>query len=506
MAVPAAAELPPSAAPFSTRVPWWRQIRVRVTATLAGLVLFVAGSLFLTNWHVRRAALLEEFRAWVESVAGLGAVALDGDAISRIEVQADAVTPEFAAAKERLERIRVFKQLTPDEIYVLRPAPDGGPFESEFVVMTDKVPFVGNLYSIPPENQNAYRQALEGGRVTSTGIYTDLEGTWISGYAPITNAAGKTVALLEVDSEISRFERALARELAWEALVTGVALLAALLPAFYLGNRLTQGARELSSGMRRFEAGQMDARVELGSKDEIAAMADGFNRMARSVGDRLRLLPFVSRFTAQAVEKSRSVENWLMGTEREVVVLITDVRGFTAASRQMQPADLIQALNTLLAMQTDVIAAHGGDIDKFMGDAVLAVWPAAGDGPEQAAACALALQAKMGETRPAWVQRNVADAVRSEVALGAALHVGAVVMGAVGSEARRDFTVIGHTVNFTAHLCAAAGRGQILVTEAFWRRLPEKLQGCFPHSTGVRLKHASEETVVRTQSVVAPKT
>lgn len=490
-----------SSAPFLVRLPWWRQIRVRVTATLAGLVLFVAGALFVTNWQIRRATVLESFQNLVVSVGGMGAVALDGDAIQLIEIEPDALTPQFAEEKRKLEALRVFNGLTPAEIYVLRPAAEGGEHEAEFVVMTHEAPFVGNRYTIRPENQAAYHAALRDGVVTHTDIYEDEHGTWISGYAPIRNDAGEVVALLEVDAEISRFEEALADEFMVEALVTLAALLAAIGPAFYLGNRLTQGARALAQGMRRFESGQMDARVELSSKDEIAAMAAGFNRMAQSVGDRLRLLPFVSRFTAQAVAKSRTVENWLEGVEREVVVLMTDVRGFTAASREMKPTELINALNGLLATQTEIVAEHGGDVDKFMGDAVLAVWPAVDDAVERAAKCALALQAKMSETRPAWVRRDPARPVLGEVALGAALHVGPVVMGAVGSAARRDFTVIGHTVNFTAHLCATAGRGEVLVTEELWSRLPRAMQARFGRERRVRLKHAAEETVVRVPGV-----
>lgn len=483
------------------RVRWWRQIRVRVTATLAGLVLFVAGALFLTNWQLRRATLLDQFQDWVAAVGGAGAVALNGDEISSIEIEADALTPEFKKAKERLERIRRRADLSPAEIYVLRPVADGAPYEAEFVVMTHETPFVGSRYFIRPENRGAYDSALRSGAVMTTGIYQDEHGHWISGYAPVIDASGRTVALLEVDTEVGRYEAALRRELAVEALVTTVALAAALVPAFFLGTRLTQGARKLASGMKKFENGDIDARVELDSGDEIAAMAASFNRMARSVGERLQLLPFVSRFTAQAVEKSRTVDNWLEGVERDVVVMMTDVRGFTAASREMTAAELIAALNQLLALQSAIITHHGGDIDKFMGDAVLAVWPATDDGSERAARCALALQAKMSETRPAWgVKRGGVDAVLSEVALGAALHVGTVVMGAVGSEARRDYTVIGHTVNFCAHLCAAAGRGEILVTTALWSALPGSLQNRFAKTKTVKLKHAAAETPVHTQT------
>jgi adenylate cyclase len=489
-----------STTPFLTRVPWWRQIRVRVTATLAGLVLFVAGALFFTNWQIRRAAVLQEFQDWVVSVGALGVVALDGDAIALIEVEADALTPEFDFARRQLQRIRDIKGISEEEIYVLRPVSDGGEYVAEFVVMTHAAPFVGSRYTIRPENRDAYREALAEARTTHTAIYEDEHGTWISAYAPILDGEGRVTALLEVDREISRFEAALARELQVEALVTLAALLAALGPAFYLGNRLTQGARNLAREMKRFEGGDMRARAELESGDEIAGMAEGFNRMAQSVGERLQLLPFVSRFTARAVEKSRAVENWLEGTEHEVVILITDVRGFTAASSALKPAELVESLNNLLTLQTEVIAAHGGDIDKFMGDAVLAVWPAEDGGLERAARCALALQARMNETRPAWGPAGGAAAVMREVSLGAALHAGPVVTGAVGSEARRDFTVIGHTVNVTAHLCATAGRGEVLVTETTWARLPADLRARYGRVKRVRLKHATEETPVRSQA------
>jgi class 3 adenylate cyclase/HAMP domain-containing protein len=478
----------PNSSPFAITIPWWRQLRFRAAMAMAGLSLLVSGALFLTNFMMGRAEVLEQFQRRAEAIAGTGAVAINGDDLALIEFQLDYLTDEFQLARSLLEQIRVRNDLTREEIYVLRPVPGESDFETEFVVMTAESPYIANRYQIREENRPAFLRALKEGKVTSTDIYQSDVGEWISGYAPILNAANETVAVLEVAAKVDRYNDALRDKILIEAAVTGFALMIGLVAVFFLAGRLTSGIELLALAIKRFERGETDVKLELTSRDEIAAMAETFNSMAYSVGEKLKLLPFVSQFTAQAVEKSRYVDNWMEGQEREAAILMTDVRGFTRSAQDMAPADLLRQLNDLLALQTEVVVLHGGSVDKFMGDAVLAIFSGYPDNLERATRCGKELFSRVRTQTSDWPQ---------SWALGGAMGQGKVIFGAVGSEARRDYTVIGNVVNRTAHLCGAAAPWEFLVTPEDWERLPDALQLIFPDEVPIKTKHEEEPKMMR---------
>jgi adenylate cyclase len=313
-------------------------------------------------------------------------------------------------------------------------------------------------------------------------------GEWISGYAPIRNSAQETVAVLEVDAKVDRYNRALRDKILIEALVTGFALVIGLFSVLFLTGRLTSGIESLAREIKRFERGEPVTKLNLTTKDEIAAMADSFNSMAYSVGEKLKLLPFVSQFTAQAVEKSRFVENWMDGQEREAAILMTDVRGFTKSAQDMSPAELLRRLNDLLALQTEVVTKHGGSVDKFMGDAVLAIFSGHADNLERAAQCGRELFSKVQTQTNDWPQ---------SWALGGAITAGKVIFGAVGSAARRDYTVIGNAVNQSAHLCGAARPWELLLPPETWAKLPASFQAYFPEEVPVATKHQVDPVPMR---------
>lgn len=474
--------VPTSTSPFITHIAWWRRLRVKVLLAMIGVALFVSGALFATTLWLRQASLLEQFQLFVTTIAGTGAVAINGEDLKLIEVSFDAVTPEFQAAQRTLAVIRERTGLTEDELYILRPLGDPEGYMTEFVVMTHALPFIGNRYEIRVENREAYRRALAEKAVTHTAIYDDAHGTWISGYAPIFDEAGEVVAVLEADAEIGRYFEALWREILLEGGVTFGALLIALVPIWYFTRGLTRGITQLAGAIRHFENGQTAVELSLDSKDEIAAMAETFTRMSLSVSERLKLLPFVSRFTAAAVQKSAYVEDWLDGREREAAVLMTDVRGFTNSSSRFAARDLVRHLNDLLAVQSDLVIKHGGDVDKFMGDAVLAVFMGHPDNLERAVRCGKEIMEQVREQVRDWPEGW---------SLGGAVNAGVVVVGAVGSSARRDFTVVGHTVNTTAHLCAAARPWELLIQPEAFARLDPQLQHVFDDEIDVLVKHAS---------------
>jgi class 3 adenylate cyclase len=155
-----------------------------------------------------------------------------------------------------------------------------------------------------------------------------------------------------------------------------------------------------------------------------------------------------------------------LGGERAVVtVLFSDLRGFTSYAEGLAPEDLVRQLNAYLAAMVNVISAHGGVVDKYVGDAIMAVFGAPAARPDDAARAIRAAHAMRG----ALAEHNQARALREEPPLrqGIGVHTGPVVAGNVGTAARASYTVIGDTVNLASRLEAATKeRGvEVLVSE-----------------------------------------
>jgi adenylate cyclase len=154
----------------------------------------------------------------------------------------------------------------------------------------------------------------------------------------------------------------------------------------------------------------------------------------------------------------------LDGASPEISVLFADLRGFTSASEQLEPAKVVRALNIFLDAMTRGVLEEQGTIDKFMGDCVMAFWNAPRPEPrhaERAISAALRMQAYIDE---AMQQADVsALAVRG---CGVGIATGEAVVGNIGSAQRLDYTVIGDTVNTASRLCGVAEGGEVVITEA----------------------------------------
>jgi len=146
-------------------------------------------------------------------------------------------------------------------------------------------------------------------------------------------------------------------------------------------------------------------------------------------------------------------------------IWLSDMRGFTMLADRLPPQELVDILNRYFDCQVPAIAARGGEVLKFMGDGLLAIFPIKEDG-DYAADCAAALQAAL-DARGKVAVMQAAAAEDVGVRFGVALHVGDVLYGNIGSGARLDFTCIGPAVNLAARLEKLAGRlGRTIVASA----------------------------------------
>jgi adenylate cyclase len=161
----------------------------------------------------------------------------------------------------------------------------------------------------------------------------------------------------------------------------------------------------------------------------------------------------LSRYLSPAVAAAvaREPDRIDLGGElREMTVLFSDIRGFTTLAERTPPRELVALLNEYLTRMVDVLFVHGGTLDKYMGDAIMAFWNAPQPQPDHAArACqtALAMVAALDRLRVEWAHRGV-----PQLDIGIGINTGPMVFGNMGSVRRTDFTVIGDRVNLASRL------------------------------------------------------
>lgn len=172
---------------------------------------------------------------------------------------------------------------------------------------------------------------------------------------------------------------------------------------------------------------------------------------------RANLNRYVSTRTQQIVEDRAATGAALEPEEQIVSVLFSDVRGFTTLSREMAPSALFRMLSRHLAMQVDCVYRHGGYVDKFGGDGIMAIFDT-NDGVQDACQCALEI---MEATRLGHSHDGLAV-----LPLGVGLNHGPVLIGNIGSEDHLDYSAIGETVNLAARLCGSARPMSIIVAQS----------------------------------------
>ena len=210
---------------------------------------------------------------------------------------------------------------------------------------------------------------------------------------------------------------------------------------------------------------------------------------------------YVSRDVVQdLLDRENDLLEQLGGTRKDVAVLLSDVRGFTKLAERADPAILVRDLNEYLGGMVEIVFSHAGTLDKFIGDAVLAVWGTVNTaGPRRDAAravsAALDMLAAAARLRAEWLARGGTD-----LALGIGIHCGPAIFGNIGSELKMEPTVIGDTVNLASRLESLTKRFGVplLVSDA----VVEATGDAFPYRTLGTVRVAGRSKPVTVFTVV----
>jgi PAS domain S-box-containing protein len=164
----------------------------------------------------------------------------------------------------------------------------------------------------------------------------------------------------------------------------------------------------------------------------------------------------------------------LGGERREITILTSDIRGFTAQSEKLLPEQVIKIINHYFAVMIDVISQYQGTINEFMGDGILVLFGAPilrEDDPERAVACAIAMQLAMQQ-----VNEQIQAWGFAPLEMGIGLNTGEVVVGNIGSEKRTKYGVLGNEVNLAYRIESYSTGGQILISEATLKKVSHQIK------------------------------
>jgi len=254
-------------------------------------------------------------------------------------------------------------------------------------------------------------------------------------------------------------------------IIAGISLVVAIiLSIFFISYIATPIKDTVQAMLSVIKNNDLSARVKVASNDEFGQMAHTFNIMTEELSkaySQIKSYAFQATLAKKTETKIRNIfqkyvpnsvienifenpERMLVGENRTLTVMFTDIRSFTSISEGMQPKNLITALNQYFSIMVDIISKHGGITDKYIGDAIMAIFGAPNKLPNSALN-ALETALDMVE---ALRKFNATQKKKGmpEFITGIGLSHGPVTVGNIGSEKKMDYTVIGDTVNLGSRL------------------------------------------------------
>jgi class 3 adenylate cyclase/HAMP domain-containing protein len=281
----------------------------------------------------------------------------------------------------------------------------------------------------------------------------DFKVNSISGYAPIFGRHGELLAALGIDMVDTDVRLILSNATRVAIYVIAGALILTVASSILLGTFFTRGIISLDRVVRAFDGKSLDVRADIHSRDEVGRLGGSFNAMADTIQQysvRLEnLLGAYGRFVPHELLRligKGSILDVKLGdqTQKEMTVLFSDIVSFTSLSESMTPFENFNFINSYLRRMGPAIRDSGGFIDKFIGDAIMALFPKR---PDDALEAAVQMQERL---RVYNVHRQKSGF--RPIAVGVGVHAGSLMLGTIGEDQRMDGSVISDAVNLCSRL------------------------------------------------------
>jgi class 3 adenylate cyclase len=224
-------------------------------------------------------------------------------------------------------------------------------------------------------------------------------------------------------------------------------------------NKIAKTLSEMIKGKLRISPDLLKYQDRVRTRDEIKGLSGEIHNMTMVIRG---ILPYISASTLMHSDKTQPSSQ-----ARHLAFLFTDIRGFTTICEGLKPGKVVEMLNCYLELQATIIHKNHGDIDKFVGDEIMAMFE---DPNKELNACRASMEIRTAMARE---KTSRAQAKKRVVSIGIGIHAGPVVFGSVGSPDRMDFTSIGDTVNLAARLEGAnkSYGTKALITDTVYRKV-----------------------------------
>ncbi len=261
--------------------------------------------------------------------------------------------------------------------------------------------------------------------------------------------------------------------------LTIIIILLGILLSLGLSMYISRPINKLRESTKALGQGDFDHRVKIPRNDELGDLGSAFNKMAEDLADKEKMQESFGRYvTPEIVDMiMEDPDNpWMKGSRVEATVLFVDIRGFTSLSEEKEPEVIVELLNDYFSRITETVIKHGGHLNKFVGDAAMAVFGTPVPNSEHAEA---AVKAALD------IQREIASLDRTKLdgtlkieflpyKVGVGINSGEVVAGNLGSQKRMEYTVIGDNVNVASRLTSLAEEGEILISKRTYELFKNK--------------------------------
>ncbi len=440
----------------------------------------VSSALSITAYRVLYANMFEEIQGRARDIGQLGTRLLDKTAMKRLigrmgphlserQVADTEQSADFRLISDQLNVIRETNSGLIRYAYILLPFGNSG--NARYVADAD------TLSDLQKNGQKAdrargisrfnspvdisrypvFREAVSERKIAveKEFYYDDVFKVYsISAYSPILDDDSKTLlAVLCLDVIDKNVHDALKESRNSSLIIIGISVILSLIISIFLGNLFSKGILALAEVVGRYTERDFTARCPVKSRDEIGRLGFSLNYMADTIQNyaaRLESLlaaysRFVPRKFLQFLQKE-SITDVQLGDQiqREMTILFSDIRSFTALSESMTPSENFNFINSYLRRVGPMIRHHNGFIDKYIGDGIMALFP---NEPDDAVMASIDMMKAVDE----YNEQRVASGYRT-IRIGVGIHTGLLMLGTIGEDERMDGSVISDAVNLCSRL------------------------------------------------------
>ncbi len=327
---------------------------------------------------------------------------------------------------------------------------------------------IGNIYKV---KQDAFISAFSGEVASEQKFISDEWGTWLSGAAPIVDENGQVIAILGVDYDVASEANKLETLFYIILIVISLSIILGIIISILIARWLSKPIDKLRIGSESVAQRNFDTQINVKSKDELGLLANTFNSMVREIKSYSSELEYLNevyfRFVPKNFLDNLGLENIVdikLGDQiqKEMTVLFSDIRSFTTISEKMEPDEVFNFMNSYLSVVGPIIRKYNGFIDKYIGDAIMALFP----NPVDALQAAIAMRRVLKE-----FNMEKKDISHPSINMGIGISSGKLMLGTVGEEQRMETTVIADVVNVASRLESYTKKLQanILISEKTYK-------------------------------------